>query len=524
MKTPATQSTFTSLAAPACALLLALLAPAARADSTPPDRITYQGYLSDSAGTALGNTSPKNYDVIFRMYDALTGGNRLWSEQQTVTIDKGYFSVLLGEGTQVSSETHPSLATLFVGPTASERYVEITVKGASGSSDTTIAPRLRLLTAPYAYLASQATTASSLGNVTNVYLTTTTDNQVLFNTTNTVWMGGASVIVGATNTLSYTNASILSFNVRGQTGTNAATFSMGVGAGPDPRLRVLLGYDYRAGYDYGFIGAWQSGLGGKPLSINPNGANVHLCTSGGNVGIGTTECGTANPLANDRLTVNGSINAWGWLDLGNWTWSGSQWSGVNFASGKYIGGSTRQNAVWQMGFYQDGATGSNDKWFVGRGGVSTYDLTVNQIGQVGVNCIVAIGTGWQFYANGNAGGSTGWNSASDRRLKKDIHPITNALAAVTALKGVTYNWDKTVNPTMKLDDGNHLGFLAQDVEAVLPQAVHTAGDAMHTKSLTYTEIIPVLNEAIKEQQTQIEQLKATVAELKAAVAALQAAK
>lgn len=141
----------------ACAVLLLPLA-ASAADSNPPDRLTYQSFLVDANGLALGNSAPKNYDVVFRIFAAQTGGVAKWTEQQTITVDKGYFSVLLGEGAQVASDLRPPLSQLFTGADASDRYVEITVKGiGGGGSDSTITPRLRLLTSPYAFLARNAT-------------------------------------------------------------------------------------------------------------------------------------------------------------------------------------------------------------------------------------------------------------------------------------------------------------------------------------------------------------------------------
>ena len=134
-------------------LAAALQAPRARAaDSNPPERLTYQGYLTDANGSALGTNAPKNYDVVFRIYDSQSGGSELWAEQQTVTVDKGYFSVLLGEGSTYQSEPHPLLLSgLFTNNTASDRYIEMLVKGIGAGSppaDVTLLPRLRLLTSP----------------------------------------------------------------------------------------------------------------------------------------------------------------------------------------------------------------------------------------------------------------------------------------------------------------------------------------------------------------------------------------
>ena len=125
------------------------------ADANPPDRMTYQGYLVDSDGDPLGNSAPANYDVVFRIYNVKSGGIPIWSEQQTITVDKGYFSVLLGEGVQINSEVHGSLAAAFDGADASDRFIGITVSGI-GAGDLEISPRLRLVTSPYSFTATQA--------------------------------------------------------------------------------------------------------------------------------------------------------------------------------------------------------------------------------------------------------------------------------------------------------------------------------------------------------------------------------
>ena len=91
------------------------------ADANPPERMTYQGYLVDGNGDPLGNSASVNYDVIFRIYDAKSGGTKLWTEQQTVTVNKGYFSVLLGEGSQFNSEANGALSLVFDGVDASDR-------------------------------------------------------------------------------------------------------------------------------------------------------------------------------------------------------------------------------------------------------------------------------------------------------------------------------------------------------------------------------------------------------------------
>jgi len=151
----------------------------AQATPRPPERMTYQGFIAGSDGVALGNTAPKNYDVIFRVYDAETAGTLIWGEQQTVTVDKGYFSVLLGEGAPVSGVPNAgiTLSSLFNSATASDRYVGFTVKGiGSGGADVDILPRARMMSAPYSFLASRAVVATlaETANVATTALSATT--------------------------------------------------------------------------------------------------------------------------------------------------------------------------------------------------------------------------------------------------------------------------------------------------------------------------------------------------------------
>jgi len=85
-------------------ILAALFAPAthAQANNKPPGKMTFQGFLTDSSGNPLGLSAPTNLTVFFRLYKNSQGTaatDKLWAEQQVVTIDRGHFSVLLGEGT-----------------------------------------------------------------------------------------------------------------------------------------------------------------------------------------------------------------------------------------------------------------------------------------------------------------------------------------------------------------------------------------------------------------------------------------
>ena len=109
----------------------------------------------------------------------------------------------------------------------------------------------------------------------------------------------------------------------------------------------------------------------------------------------------------------------------------------------------------------------------------------------------------QMYGNG-------WSQPSDRALKQNIQPLTDALNKISKLGGYSYQFTKESN----LDDGKtHIGVIAQEVEAVLPEAVSQYPQATY-KSINYDALIPLQIEAIKElntqnkeQQQQIETLK-----------------
>ena len=140
-------------AAGSALIFLSSLAPnAGAANASPPTKLTYQGFLTDPSGAPLGNASPTNTSIVFRIFDAGVGGNLKWAEQQTVTIDKGHFSVLLGEGGPGPEPTAfiSDLTSVFNAPDASDRFMEITV------GNVKITPRIQYLPAPYALLAKSA--------------------------------------------------------------------------------------------------------------------------------------------------------------------------------------------------------------------------------------------------------------------------------------------------------------------------------------------------------------------------------
>ena len=88
-------------------------------------------------------------------------------------------------------------------------------------------------------------------------------------------------------------------------------------------------------------------------------------------------------------------------------------------------------------------------------------------------------------------------SESDAVLKEDIEPITNPLKKILKLAGVTFTWKKSKQ--------SGLGVIAQEVEKIVPEIVST--NLNGHKTVSYDSLVPLLIEAVKEQQKQIEYLK-----------------
>ena len=156
--------------------------------------LNYQGKVFDSTGLPLGSTgtvatplaSPINRKIIFRIYAATSGGNPLWSEEQTATISLGEFSVVLGNGAIVSGlasgggtvtlaqeqALRGDLSAVFA--SGADRFLEITVDDGNAtinSSDVPVSPRQQITSTGFAF---HAKVADEINTTTNLTVDTTT--------------------------------------------------------------------------------------------------------------------------------------------------------------------------------------------------------------------------------------------------------------------------------------------------------------------------------------------------------------
>ena len=100
--------------------------------------------------------------------------------------------------------------------------------------------------------------------------------------------------------------------------------------------------------------------------------------------------------------------------------------------------------------------------------------------------------------NGSVAGVGAYNNLSDQRMKRDIASIQNPIEQLLQIRGVTYEWRRSEYPDIDFPDGSDMGVIAQDVQAVFPQAV-----SISDKSKTIDQLV----EKHSEQQDRIEKLE-----------------
>ena len=492
--------------------LLALAAgipPARAADANPPDRLTYQGFLVDANGTALGNTAPKNYDVIFRIWKNSSSAlvtDRLWTEQQTLTVDKGYFSVLLGEGAAVGSEARPALSTLFAAADASDRYVEITVKGiGAGGTDSTIAPRLRLLTAPYAFLAKSAsqlvnsvgspyvsasgTTVSVAGTISAASFTGSGASLTNLTAAQIPSLDAAKITSGtfsAASMIPNLDASKITtgtFNSARIPSLDASTITTGTFDVERMRLNdksLYLRAASDANLGLGFFGTANIYATNKTFaSVNVDGP-VLYGYGGGALGTrqGTTEKIALQWTPTGNVTFGGTISGNG-SGLTGLTASQipnldpSQINAGTLNASQVYGSSglrlTSGSTSYSIPFY----FGTAKSFQVQSDGVYVYKNDENSK----YVAWTRTGSGFYFYVAGattqsttdrtvSYDGDSNWDFSSDRRLKTNIVDAESVLERVMAVKMRRFRWIGG-NP----EAAPELGVIAQEFQPLFPELV-----------------------------------------------------
>ncbi len=154
------------------------------------------------------------------------------------------------------------------------------------------------------------------------------------------------------------------------------------------------------------------------------------------------------------------------------------------------------------------AATSDLRIYTGGYAVANERMRINSNGNVGIGTTEP--GAYKLYVSGAAHSTGGW-SGSDERWKKSITPLADSLEKVAQMQGVNYEWRTEEIPENGFTEGSQIGLIAQEVEKIIPELVHTNDDGF--KSVSYERLTAVLVEAIKEQQIQINQLKLEIADI-----------
>lgn len=145
------------------------------------------------------------------------------------------------------------------------------------------------------------------------------------------------------------------------------------------------------------------------------------------------------------------------------------------------------------------------------------DIT-NINGRLGIGVASPSGITNELEVNGSAV-MISLTETSDQRFKKNVAELTGSLAKIQQLRGVSFDWKTSEFPQKRFKSGKQIGFIAQEVQQVFPQLVSQSSDGY--LAVSYSGMTPVLVEALKEQQAQIQDLQKMILELKAELTALK---
>ncbi|MEN4758960.1 tail fiber domain-containing protein [Chryseobacterium sp. C39-AII1] len=355
---------------------------------------------------------------------------------------------------------------------------------------------------------------------------------------------GNRVVTQGANTLAFTSTATNGFSVDGSTlSVDAANDRVGIGT-TTPVAKIDA-----VGSTFGMrmaAGSWDNlwfDLTANGPSINASGAetginfNVGTNATGtygdgqtlttvatmrpsGNMGIGTT-----NPEV--RLHVVSPTAASGRFNLID----APQGTGENpilalrntstlaTSNKAYLGfsnaGPTAGGADWQIGSIRTSATagGVNQDFYIGNATTGTLNERVRVASNGNVGIGVSVPTE-KLHVAGNILAS-GTVTPSDIRIKKDIVNNVYGLHEVLKLRTINYRYkDENLSKDKKI------GFVAQEIKAAMPELVVTANDEMKTLGVNYAEMTVVLTKAVQEQQQIIKNQQTQIDDLKAKVESL----
>ena len=239
------------------------------------------------------------------------------------------------------------------------------------------------------------------------------------------------------------------------------------------------------------------------------GGTLSLTSANVTDGLGFTPYNATNPAG--YTTNTGTVTGTGTVNrISKWSTGGvGIENSIIQDDGTRIGIGTTPDAVYTAlindatsGYKHIGANGDVG-FYTKNEGVATANILyqADALGGFGANTTV-------FTVNSSGtlevkGDIIAFGTPSDRRLKENIKPIESALDKAMKLQGVTFDWKEKEGKI--IDIKQDIGFIAQDVQKVLPELVKENVDGK--LSMRHQGIAPILLEAIKELKQEIEELK-----------------
>jgi len=305
------------------------------------------------------------------------------------------------------------------------------------------------------------------------------------------------------------------------TGPNAV--SMGLQTTASGFHSTSMGYQTTAGGDI------STSMGQQTLaSAQGSTAMGSITTASGisstSMGNGTIASGfTSTAMGNGTIASGWTSTAMGYLsEATNDASTASGWNTLASGFNSFTGGiktKAKSNASFSIGSWNDSTDApdpqvpdATDRLFqIGNGDetATSNAITVLRNGNTGIGTLTP---SEKLHVIGNILAS-GTITPSDIRYKKNIQTINSPLAKLQQLNGVTYQFNQTAFPEWKFDDKLQYGLIAQEVEKVFPEMVKTI-DKKGYMGVEYVKLIPVLLEAIKEQQAGIKDQQTQITELK----------
>ena len=237
------------------------------------------------------------------------------------------------------------------------------------------------------------------------------------------------------------------------------------------------------------------------LKLFDDGDNGIYIKDGGNVGIGVS-----NP--SEKLEVDGKVT----LSEGGNSTTLSNSNGALQIESTYpnVYGNKLRLTLYEDDVYFQNTDSYGGK-FIFSGGAGqdlNGDIIFKTTGDVGIG---TNNPSYKLHVNGTAYATGAAGALSDRRHKTNIHSLSsNVLADINKLRPVSYEWIDPLDDGMQ---GTQLGFIAQEVEEVVPGIVLTLDNEENTKALKYNEFIPLLVKAVQELKAENQALKARIEKL-----------